>query len=58
MNEVCDSFANPAAHQREITALQAAMKESCLSEATLVIREESEQIMQKMGILKLFPLSR
>lgn len=53
---MCNALANPAARQREITALQAAMKELGLSEATLVTREESEQIIQKNGNIEIIPV--
>ncbi|TSA30255.1 MAG: ATP-binding protein [Bacteroidetes bacterium] len=54
--QVCETLANPVTRQREIVALQNAMSELELSEATIVTRNESEQIAGNKGTITLVPV--
>jgi predicted AAA+ superfamily ATPase len=54
--QVCETLANPVTRQREISALQSAMNELGLSEATLVTRDESEQVTIEKNIIEIVPV--
>jgi predicted AAA+ superfamily ATPase len=56
--QVCQSLVNPSTRQRETTALQIAMNELKLSEATIVTRDESESIPVSEGIINAVPIWR
>ena len=56
--QVCQSLVNPSTRQREIAALQTAMNELKLSEATIVTRDESESITVIEGIINAVPIWR
>ena len=56
--QVCQSLVNPSTRQREIAALQTAMNELKLSEATIVTRDESESITVIEGIINTVPIWR
>lgn len=56
--QVCQSLVNPSTRQRETTALQTAMIELKLSEATIVTRDESESILVTEGIINAVPIWR
>ncbi len=56
--QVCETLASPVTRQREISALQHAMRELGLSEATIVTRNESEQITGNKGTINIIPVWR
>ncbi|MEI6138373.1 MAG: ATP-binding protein [Mariniphaga sp.] len=56
--QVCQSLVNPFTRQRETTALQTAMNELKISEATIVTRDESESIPVSEGIINAVPIWR
>ena len=56
--QVCETLANPLTRQRETLSLENAMNELGLSEAMLVTREESEEIILKNRIIKVLPIWR
>jgi hypothetical protein len=56
--QVCETLVNPATRQRETLALQNAMNELGISEATLVTNAESEQITVMNGTIEVLPAWR
>jgi len=53
--QVCETLAHPLTRQRETLSLENAMNELGLSEALIVTREESEEIILKNRIIKVIP---
>ena len=56
--QVCETLVSPATRQRETLALQNAMNELGISEATLVTNTESEQITVMNGTIDVLPAWR
>jgi uncharacterized protein len=54
--QVCQTLVSPATRQREIAALQIAMKELGLLEATIVTRDETDKITFNEGIIEVIPV--
>jgi predicted AAA+ superfamily ATPase len=54
--QVCDTLAHPLTRQREISALQHAMRELQLSESMIITKEEREQISVKEGNIDIIPV--
>jgi predicted AAA+ superfamily ATPase len=56
--QVCESLADPRRRKREVTALSEAMAELSLSTATIVTRNEDEQIAVDGGTIEVVPAWR
>ncbi len=54
--QVCETLVNPHTRQREILSLENAMNELGLSDATILTREENEQIPVKNGNITVIPV--
>lgn len=56
--QVCESLADPSTRKREIAALEDAMTELAVTEATIVTRNESEQIASAERLIQVIPIWR
>jgi len=54
--QVCETLKNPATRQRELSALQHAMKELGVSESILVTRDEQEEVSGPSGVINIIPV--